>query len=163
MNLLTRIVSLAILVSAGLFYSGCDGGGDDEKSQEQIQLEKLVSNDWTLQSAEDPTDRTDEYPGMTLSISGTFANEGGTYSYSSNATSWPVKSPWKKEDSWKFGPGSVGNKIIRLSDDQEMTYTLSNSDKQLTIEFIYASTTGFDNNGRVAAVAGDWKFVFTRP
>ena len=162
MNHLTRIVSLVMLVSVGLFYTGCDGGGDDEKTQEQIQLEKLVSSSWTLISASDPTDRTSEYPGMTLSFSGTFANEGGTYSYTSNATSWPDVSPWKKDDSWKFQSGSVGNKIIRLSDDQVMTYTLSNSDKQLTIAFIYSGTTGF-NNGRVASVAGNWEFVFTRP
>jgi len=161
MNHLTRIISCVILVSAGLFYTGCDGGGD-EKPQEQIQLEKLVSSNWTLISAKDPTDRTAEYPGMTLSILGTFAAEGGTYSYTSNATSWPDFSPWKKDDSWKFQPGSVGNKIIRLSDDQEMTYTLSNSDKQLTLAFIYSSTTGFDN-GRVASVAGNWEFTFTRP
>jgi hypothetical protein len=163
MNHLTRIISLAVLVSVGLFYTGCDGGDDDEKSQEQIQLEKLVSSEWTLFSAKDPTDRTSEYPGMTLSISGTFASEGGTYNYTSSATSWPSASPWDKESSWKFLTGSVGTKIIRLSDDQEMTYTLSNSDKQLTIAFIYSSTTGFENVGRAASVSGNWEFIFTRP
>jgi hypothetical protein len=160
MNLLNRIFSLLLLVSAAVFYSNCGGGDDPEKSEEEVQLDKLKAAQWTLLSASDGTDRTSEYPGMTLTITGTFS-EGGTYSYSSSATSWPSISPWKKDDTWKFVSGSVGSKIVRLSDDVEMTYTLSNSDKQLSISFNYAGP-GF-NNGRVGSVEGDWVFTFTRP
>lgn len=160
MNLLNRIFSLLLLVSAAVFYSNCGGGDDPEKSEEELQLDKLKVAQWTLLSASDGTDRTSEYPGMTLTIAGTFS-EGGTYSYSSSATSWPSISPWKKDDTWKFVSGSVGSKIIRLSDDVEMTYALSNSDKQLSISFNY-SGPGF-NNGRVGSVEGDWVFTFTRP
>ena len=159
MKHVARLLSLLLLVSAGIFYASCDGGDDGEKSQEEIQLDKLKAT-WTLQSANDGTDRTDEYPGMTMVISGTFT-EGGTYNFSSTATSWPSVSPWEDVGTWKFKSGSVANTIIRQSDLQEMTYVLSNSDKTLTISFNYQGP-GF-NNGRIESVDGDWDFVFTRP
>jgi hypothetical protein len=160
MNHLGRIFSLLLLVSAMVFLSNCDGGDDPEKSEEELQLDKLKAGQWTLLSASDGTDRTAEYPGMTLSFAGTFSN-GGTYSYESSATSWPPASPWEEAGSWKFVSGSVGNKIIRLTDDVEMTYTLSNSDKQLSLSFTYQGD-GFVN-GRVEVVEGAWVFTFTRP
>ncbi|MBA4054097.1 MAG: hypothetical protein C0490_05235 [Marivirga sp.] len=138
---------------------GCDGGDNPEKSQEELQLDKLKST-WTLQSANDGTDRTDEYPGMTVTISGTFS-EGGTYNYTSDADSWPSVSPWNDIDTWKFKAGSVTSAIVRQSDLQEMSYSLSNGDKTLTISFNYQGP-GF-NNGRTESVTGDWDFVFTRP
>lgn len=158
MKHVARLLSLLLLVVAGIFYASCDDG-NGEKSQEEIQLDKLKAT-WTLQSANDGTDRTDEYPGMTVTISGTFS-ENGTYNYSSDADSWPSISPWKAIDTWKFKSGSVTNTIIRQSDLQEMTYSLSNSDKTLTISFNYQGP-GF-NNGRTESVDGDWDFVFTRP
>ena len=160
MKLLSRFFSLLLLVSAAVFFSNCGGGDDPEKSEEEIQLDKLKAGQWTLISASDGTDRTSEYPGMTLSFTGTFSS-GGTYSYSSTATSWPSISPWEDTGTWKFVSGSVSTKIIRLSDDEEMNYSLTNSDKQLSISFNYTGP-GF-NNGRVASVEGDWVFTFTRP
>ncbi len=160
MNHLTRIFSLLILVSAGLLYSGCSGDDDPSKSEEEVQLDKLKVAQWTLQSANDGTDRTSEYPAMTLTFSGTFS-AGGTYSYTSSATSWPSLSPWKKDDTWKFQAGSVTSTVVRLSDDQVMTYSLTNSDKQLSISFTYSGPGFF--NGRVESVDGPWTFVFTRP
>ncbi len=160
MNHLSRILSFLLLVSVTLFLSNCGGGDDPEKSEEELQLDKLKAAQWTLISASDGSDRTSEYTGMTLSFTGTFSNSG-TYSYTSSATDWPSASPWQKDGTWKFVSGSVNNKIIRLSDDVEMTYTLSNSDKQLSLAFNYTGP-GF-NNGRVAVVEGDWVFTFTRP
>jgi hypothetical protein len=161
MNHLSRIFSLLLLVSTTLFLSNCGGGDDPEKSEEELQLDKLKAGQWTLLSASDGTDRTAEYPGMTLSFEGTFS-AGGTYSYTSSATSWPPVSPWEDVGTWKFISGSVSNKLIRLSDDVEMTYTLSNSDKQLSLSFNYQGA-GFNNAGRVEVVEGDWVFTFTRP
>ena len=161
MNHLSRILSLLILVSAVVFLSNCGGSDDPEKTEEEIQLDKLKAGQWTIQSVtNDGQDRTTEYPGMTLNYSGTYSS-GGTYNYTSTATSWPSVSPWEDTGTWKFVSGSVGSKIIRLFDDVEMTYTLSNSDKQLTLAFSYAGT-GF-KNGRVSKVEGSWSFVFTRP
>ncbi|MBL0742918.1 hypothetical protein [Chryseolinea lacunae] len=161
MKHLARLLSLLILVSAGFFYAGCSKK-DDNQSEEETQLNKLKSDQWTLTSAKDPSDRTSEYPGMKLTISGTFS-EGGVYHYTSSATSWPSVSPWKKESDWKFQAGAVSNTIIRLADDQVMNYTLSNGDKTLTIAFTYPESGEGFNNGRTESVSGDWTFVFTRP
>ncbi len=158
MKHVARLSSLLILVSATIFYASCSGSGGD-KSTEELQLDKLKFT-WTLESANDGTDRTDEYPGMTVTITGTFT-EGGTYNYTSTADSWPSISPWKADDSWKFNPASVTSGLIRQSDLQEMTYTLTNSDKTLNINFNYQGP-GF-NNGRISSVEGNWEFVFTRP
>ena len=159
MKHVSRLLSLMILVSAGLFYVSCDGGDDGEKSQEEVQLDKLKAT-WTLQSANDGADRTDEYPGMTVTISGTFS-EGGTYNYASDADSWPSVSPWKAIDTWKFKAGSTTSVIVRQSDLLEMDYSLSNGDKTLRVSFNYQGS-GF-NNARTESVTGDWEFVFTRP
>ncbi len=158
MKHVARLFSVILLASAGFFYVSCDDD-DGGKSEEESQLDKLKAT-WTLQSANDGTDRTDEYPNMTMTISGTFT-AGGTYNYSSDADSWPSVSPWKAIDTWKFKSGSVGNTIIRQTDLLEMNYSLTNSDKTLTISFTYAGT-GF-NNGRTESVDGNWDFVFTRP
>lgn len=161
MNHLTRILSLLILVSATVFFTNCGGGDDPEKSEEEVQLDKLKASPWTIESVTGPGgNKTADYPGMTLTLSGSFS-AGGVYNYTSTASPWPSLSPWKKEDTWKFKSGAVGTTVIRLSDDEEMTYTLSNSDKQLSISFNYIGT-GFQN-GRVESVDGDWTFVFTRP
>ena len=161
MKHLSRLFYLLLLVSVAIFNSSCDNDDDPGKSEEELQLDKLKASTWQLISANDGTDRTDEYPGMTLTYSGSFS-AGGTYSYTSTATSWPSASPWKQNDSWKFVAGSVNSKLIRLSDDTEMTYALSNSDKQLTLTFDYAGP-GFLNNGRIEEVEGTWVFTFERP
>ena len=160
MKYVARLLTLLILVSAGLFYASCDGGGGDEKSEEELQLDKLKAT-WTIQSVtNDGTVRTDEYPNMTVTIAGTFT-EGGVYNYTSDADSWPSVSPWKAIDTWKFKTGEIGTSIIRQSDLQEIDYTLSNSDKTLQLAFNYQGP-GF-NNGRTESVTGGWIFIFTRP
>jgi hypothetical protein len=160
MKYVARFFSLLILVSAGIFYASCDGGDDPQKSQEESQLEKLKGT-WNIQSVDnDGTDRTDEYPGMTDTFAGAFS-EGGTYNYTSDATSWPSVSPWKALDTWKFDTGSIGSIVIRQSDLTPINYTLSNGDNTLELTFDY-SGPGF-SNGRVESVAGEWTFVLTKP
>ena len=160
MKYVARLLSLFILVSAGIFYASCDGSDDPQTSQEETQLEKLKGT-WNIQSVvNDATTRTDEYPGMTVTFAGTFS-EGGTYNYTSDADSWPSVSPWKALDTWKFNAGSVASVIVRQSDLTPITYTLSNSDKTLELRFDY-SGPGF-NNGRVESVAGEWIFTLTKP
>lgn len=160
MNHFKTVFSIFLLVSIAMLSTNCGGDDDPETSEEEIQLDKLKAAQWTLLSASDGSDRTAEYAGMTLTFSGSYS-AGGTYNYTSTATTWPVKSPWEKDGTWKFVSGSVGNKIVRLSDDEEMIYTLSNSDKQLSISFDYTGS-GFEN-GRVESVEGAWVFTFIRP
>ncbi|MEJ7644476.1 MAG: hypothetical protein WKF87_07760 [Chryseolinea sp.] len=157
MKRITRLFSLLLMAGIALLYVGCDD--DPSKSEEETQLDKLRGT-WNIQSVDnDGTSRTDEYPDMTVTISGTFTT-GGIYSYTSDATSWPSVSPWKALDSWKFKSSDVLRTITRQSDLVDMTYTLSNSDNTLTIDFVYTGA-GF-NNARTESVSGDWSFVFTK-
>ena len=160
MKYVARLLSLSLLVSAVIFYASCDGDDGPETSQEETQLNKLKGT-WNIQSVEnDGTVRTDEYPGMTVTFAGTYT-EGGTYNYTSDAEAWPSVSPWKAIDSWKFKSGSVGSIVIRQEDQVEIEYTLSNSDKTLTLEFSYTGP-GF-HNSRTESVTGGWTFVLTKP
>src|SRR5687768_7116949 len=106
MNHLSRILTVLLIVSVGLLSFNCGGSDDPEKSEEEVQLEKLKAGQWSLLTANDGSDRTSEYPGMTLTFTGTFA-AGGTYAYTSSATSWPSPSPWEDEGTWKFASDSV--------------------------------------------------------
>ena len=69
MKLVTRFLSLLVLAGAAMFYSSCGGGGEDTKSEEEIQLEGL-SKVWTLTSAElDGDERIADFDNMKLTLS----------------------------------------------------------------------------------------------
>lgn len=147
------------LFAVVIVLSSC-GGDDPEKSEEELQLDKLRGT-WTMSSVEnDDVDRTDEYPGMKITLSGTYT-ENGLYNLSSEATDWPSISPWKASDTWKFSPSNVTGIIVRQNDLLNLDYTLSNNDTQLTIEFDYGGQ-GYNNGGRTASVGGHWVFTFTK-
>ncbi|MEJ1237606.1 hypothetical protein WBG78_05745 [Chryseolinea sp. T2] len=158
MKFVTKWSSFITLFAAILVLSSC-GGDDPEKSEEEVQLEKLKGT-WTMASVQnDGVDRSDEYPGMKITLSGTYVS-GGTYDLTSSATDWPSLSPWKASDKWKFNSANVSSIIVRVTDNLDMNYTLGNSDKQLTITFNY-SGPGF-NNSRTSSVSGSWTFTFTK-
>lgn len=152
------LLSIVCLLSLSLFFVSC-GSDDPKTSEEETQLNKLKST-WTLQSvSNDGTDRTSEYPGMTLTISGTFTS-GGLYNYSSASTNWPTLSPWKAIDTWKFKTDAISSTIIRQIDLIDMNYALSNNDNTLSLTFDYTGT-GYNNN-RTQKTDGTWVFTFSK-
>jgi len=158
MKFVTKWLSFITLFAALVVLNGC-GGDDPEKSEEELQLDKLRGS-WTITSVvNDDVDRSDEYPGMSLSITGTY-KEDGTYAYTSTATPWPSLSPWKANDNWKFNSATPSTMIVRQSDTVDMKYTLSNNDTELRVEFDYGGT-GFKNS-RTASVGGNWVFTFKK-
>lgn len=162
MKLATRILSLLVMVGLATFYMSCDRNGGEDKSEEEKQLIKLVSN-WALQTAtEDGQPRTD-FTNLVLQISGSFA-QNGTYNYSFTGTR-PNPSPWPVNGTWKFDPSDVLSTIIRdpgTSSEIEMGYTVT--DTQLTISFnVPEGNAGWaGGSSRVESVTGDWVFVFTK-
>lgn len=127
-----------------------------EASNEQSSLEKLV-NEWNLTSATlDGTDRTSDFNGLQMSMTGTFSGPGGTYPYSFTG-SRPNPSPWPASGTWQFD-ADPASQIIRLDDGQKINYALENDGAQLTLEFNYQGS-GFAGS-RVQEVGGNWKFVF---
>ena len=158
MKFVTKWLSFITLFAAILVLTSC-GGDDPEKSEEEVQLDKLRGA-WTLTSVvNDGIDRTDEYVNMEINLTGTYT-EGGVYNLTSTADEWPNLTPWNDNDTWKFNSSDVNGTIVRQSDLQDMDYELSNSDRQLVIEFQYGGP-GF-NNGRTASVNGNWVFTFSK-
>ena len=172
MKLLARLLSLAVLVSAVILFSRCDGGDDPKKSEQQIQFEKLKFT-WTLQEARLNNQTTgnaaEEFndASMTLVISGNFA-ENGKFDYTWTTDTEIAASPWPESGKWQFG-SPVTSQIIRLDSETisgepnvDMSYALSNSDKTLSV-----TIDDYDGNnfviGRTASVDGTWSFTFTRP
>jgi len=158
MKILTRIFSLSLLASAALFFSGCGGSHSGTDSPQKVQLAKL-SNTWTLTSAKlGTTDRTADFTGLALTISGTYSKDGDTYTYSFTGPR-PNPSPWPASGTWQFGANPATD-LVRLDDEPDLAMNYTVSDTQLTINFVYAGA-GFAGS-RVDQVAGDWSFTFSK-
>src|SRR5687767_5224438 len=113
MKIAFRILSLLILVVVATFYAGCKKDDDNPDTEEKKQLTKLLGA-WTLQSANDGTDRTADFMNGTsplvLHLEGNYV-EGGTYNYSFTGKR-PDPSPWPSNGTWKFGTNK-STQIIR--------------------------------------------------
>jgi hypothetical protein len=150
----TLLLSICVI---GLL-AGCDKG-EDAKPLSQQQLGKLVGT-WELTSANDGDIRTADFPGVELTLSGTFnkSNPTGPYNYSFTGT-FPNPSPWSETGTWNFVEGSEQNTIER-EDEVLVTYTVSGSN--LTLNFTY-NGVGFPGGPlRSNSVNGDWTFEFTK-
>lgn len=167
MKQLARLLSLFLLVSAGIFFSNCGGSDDKEPSAEETQLNALKAT-WNLSSVTlngTPDDRFDG-ASLKLTIAGNFS-EGGKYDYSISSNVQVDSSPFPASGKWKFG-SPVTSKIVRLDsevapadtfDDIEMGYTVDGSSLTLTIDNYEGSNFVV---GRTASVEGDWVFNFTK-
>lgn len=158
MKILSRILSLLVIASLGLAYVGCGGKDKGEDDVEKTQLAKLAAV-WTVSSVTlDGAPRTD-FPGLTLTISGTFdsTNPKGPYNYSFTGTR-PNPSPWPVNGQWSFGANTLTQLVRHDNPDLDMSYELT--DSQLTISFNYTGE-GFTGS-RVSQVKGNWTFVFTK-
>jgi hypothetical protein len=161
MKLATRILSLLILAGLATFYVSCDKGGGEKKSEAETQFGKLMGS-WELVTANvDGTDRTLDFPNLTLTLSGTFA-QGGTYNYSFTGTR-PNPSPWPAQGTWKFDT-NVGSEIIRdpsTASELELNYTVTDSGLVVTFTVPDGSTGWAGGTTRQNIVSGNWTFTFS--
>jgi hypothetical protein len=161
MKLLTRILSLLILATFATFYMGCGGDDGDDQTEEEKQFNKLKST-WVLESANDGTVRTDDFEGLILTLSGSFA-QGGTFQYDFNDDGErPTPSPWPDHGTWKFGQ-SPSTQIIRdpgSNDELEATYEVTAAALEISFK-IPDGHPGWAGS-RVNSVQGDWTFTFTK-
>lgn len=158
MKLITRLLSLTVLLAATLFYTGCKDDGDDTQSDQEIQLEALSSKTWALTSATlDGDPKEDDFPNMKITFSGTFVDENTIYTYSVTGTT-PTPSPIPRSGTWKFG-ADPKTQIIRDpgTDDFPITYSLTGN----TLTFQFECETCDYAGGRVSTVNGQWTMVFT--
>ena len=160
MKLITRFLSLSVLVAAAILYAGCDGGGEDTKSEQQLQLEGLVGT-WTLTSATlDGDARTTDFTNMKLSLSGSFVDPStDLYTYSITGTT-PTPSPLPRSGKWKFG-SNVKTQLIRDpgTEDFPISYTLAGTTLTLTFD---CATCDYPGGSRVSSVNGEWVMVFAK-
>ena len=157
MKFLRLTVLVAFIGGLGLF-SSCKPKEVIEPSIEEAQL-KLLSKTWNLNSATfgPGSDRTSDYTGMTLTLSGTFNSTPGTkYNYS--RSSLTVTSPWPSSGTWAFEPNDPANLIIRTEDNLLITYNVTAT--TLILSFDYTSM-GAGYPGRVSSINDTWEFVFT--
>lgn len=161
MKLTTRILSLLVLSGMVMFFAGCDKPDPKKKSPAEKQLAKLAAT-FDLVSATDETgDRTASFPGLALTLSGTFA-ENGTYSYSFTGTR-PNPSPWPGSGTWKFGADPTSDIIRDPETDNEINMVYSISDAgELEITFTIPDGHPGFTGGRVESVSGEWTFVFQK-
>lgn len=142
-----------------ILLASCGKDDPKKKTEEQIQLEKLVSV-WVLESAvNDGDDRTDEFNGFTLTVSGTYV-EGGTYNYSVTGTR-PDPSPWPASGTWKFGANKNSEIVRDPGGNSEIAVDYQVTETQLTLSFEVPDGGGWSGSGRVSSVSGGWVFTFS--
>jgi hypothetical protein len=90
---------------------------DDPKSEEEVRFDKLKGT-WNLTKAlNGGVERTNEFVNVRITFGGTYT-PGGTYSLATNADAMPSDSPWKANESWKFG--TYGYHVIILESDPRL-------------------------------------------
>ena len=156
MKVATRLLTLLAFIGLAVFYASCDKEPKDNRTAEEKQLDKLKST-WAIVSANDGTDRTTDFPGLVLTLSGSFA-QGGTYNYSFTGTR-PTPSPWPLSGTWKFGTDPLTQIIRDPGSPIEIDATYEVSDTDLKITFLIPDNwTG----GRTQSVSGTWTFQFVK-
>lgn len=164
MKLFTRTLSLLAIASLTLFFANCGSDGG-ETNPMKGQLGKL-SQTWNIVSAaygNPAVDRTADFTGFTLTMSGSFDSDNpeGPYDYDV-ANGQPVLSPWPQAPdgsggTWEFASTPVGDSgLILRNDGIGMEYTISSGQLTLTFNF---SGPGYPAT-KAAQVEGDWTFVF---
>lgn len=147
---------IAVASLAALFVlSGCPGSKNNPESTQDKQF-GLLSKTWKVSSVSlGGVDKTGEWTGFQLAISGT----KGATSFSYSCTSRPTLSPWKASGTWAFGTNPV-TQIVRdggTADEQAITYTVDATGANLELDFSY-SGSGYT---RVGVVSGNWVFKLT--
>lgn len=159
MKILFNLTIAVVAVATLLTYSSCDNGGPGEPTVEEVQLGKLSgtwrvtasSSNVTLNAVSQKTD----YTSFELTLSGT----PGANDFIYTTTGRPAKlNPWPPSGDWTFGP-NVESTVIRdedSADELEMTYTVSDTQLELTFTF-----TGAGYN-RTKQVQGTWVFTMDK-
>lgn len=163
MKIVSKILSLLLLVGCATVYMSCGGDDPAGKSETEQQFDKLKAFTWTMSSATlDNDDRTSDFPNLTLTVSGTFVPETGVYLYTLGGTT-PDRSPWPRSGNWEFGTNPL-TQIVRdptsPADETPMEYVVTET--TLELKFTIPTTSdGWDGGSRGKAVSGQWIFTFT--
>jgi len=160
MKLLTRILSVVVVASAGFYCLRCGEKNTEPDPVEKVQLAKL-SDTWTIASVTlDNNSRISDFANFELTLAGTFneSSPNGPYQYMVSG-SRPSNNPWPPAGgTWSFGADASEDLVRHDDPDLSMNYTITNT--ELTLTFNY-SGSGFIG-GRTSQVSGNWEFTFTK-
>ncbi|MBP9926614.1 MAG: hypothetical protein KBF45_11555 [Cyclobacteriaceae bacterium] len=148
-----RILPLLLISVSMLTYTGCKNNNDDPETVADIQFDKL-NHVWKINTATfDGSDKTADYTGFQLTLSGTKGTPPFTYSTSGR----PSASPWPASGKWDFGssPETIMIRDKGTPDELSMTYTVTES--TLSISFSFNG----DPYSRTSQVKGAWVYTFT--
>jgi hypothetical protein len=163
MKIVARMMSLAVVAGALVFFASC-GSDDPKPTDQQVQLDKLKKT-WTIVTpigaklGDD--NRTDEFPGFTLTISGNY--NSSSPNTPSNATltvggGRPEIGPWPSTSGWEFVniSGNMGT-IKRTIDDINITYSILTNGRLLLVFECPIGVCDYEPS-RVKKVDGVWTF-----
>lgn len=151
-----RVISFLAVAVVLSTYMGCKPKDPDPEPIADVQFDKLKKT-WKISTvSRDGVDRTADYTGFQLVLSGT----KGTPPFSYTTTGRPSLSPWPASGTWEFG-SAVETQIIRYNtiDDNELPITYTVTESTLTLTFNFPDN--LEGYSRTEEIQGPWIFTFT--
>jgi hypothetical protein len=154
MKIAARVLSLLVLMSVATFYISCDGGDDAEKSETDVQIEKLTGT-WkatsvTYNSTTPPLDHSN----FVITITGAPGSNSVSYAIAGRPQG---PSAWPASGTLEFG-SNVKSSLTR-EDATPVTYAVTATG--LIMDFNFTGTP-YSSAGRTKNVTGQWHFEFTK-
>lgn len=148
----SKYTILIILLSAGVLYTGCSSDDETEASVTEQQIEKLKGS-WKATTVTLDEVQQDDYDVFTLAIT---ANTASSVHYAIAGN--PEYSPWVSESGGRFSfdERDPATYLVR-EDDISIHYSVTET--SLVMEFTYEQEA---EGGRQTAIAGNWKFTFSK-
>ena len=148
-----RILALFFISAVLLTYSGCKGKDPDPAPVTDVQFDKL-NKTWKINTVSlDGTDKTADYTGFQLTLSGT----KGTPPFKYATSGRPSLSPWPASGKWDFGAAPETQMIRDKGTADELAITYAVTESTLTVSFTF-NGTGYA--ARTGVVKGAWIYTF---
>lgn len=145
------LIMLTLLgVSASFWQCGSDSTTPPNPQDEQL---KKLSKTWKYSSVTFNSAPVTGYDNFTLTMSGT--NGQNTFNYTTAGRPSGIKTPWNSAGTFTFGAGSNFSTLLTRDDTIVVTYSVSDTQLQMTFTYVGAGYTG-----RTSNVEGTWAFTF---
>lgn len=141
--------------------SDCSCGKTPAKPDARIDLLNKLKGSWKASDVTvDGTTRTTDYKDFILKIDGNDNQAIAKFPF--EAQNRPKTSVWDSKGELWFKEGN--NSILQRSDNVvgDITYTLTDGDKTLNLEFKWPTDKAGYTTGRVQSVGGTWKFKLSK-
>jgi len=148
-----RILSLLLVITVFFTYTGCKDKKDEPEPIADVQFDKL-NKTWKINTVSlDGADKTADYTGFQLTLSGT----KGTPPFNYATSGRPSLSPWPASGKWDFGADPEAQMIRDKGTADELALTYTVTESTLTVSFTF-NGTGYA--ARTGVVKGAWIYTF---